>query len=89
LSKKFIFSNLLKLFWFFSNFLKFSRETSNFLEKKIQKICTFYQYSELGCFIITEFWCKPAIIQVGQLSKAFAFNTPSEVDLAFERDWKM
>jgi hypothetical protein len=45
------------------------------------------KYSELGCFIITEFWCKPATL--GPLSKAFAFSTPSEVDLAFERDWKM
>jgi hypothetical protein len=45
------------------------------------------KYSELGCFIITEFWCKP--VNLGPLSKAFAFSTPSEMDLAFERDWKM
>ena len=45
------------------------------------------KYSELGCFIITEFWCKPATL--GPISKAFAFSTPSEVDLASKRDWKM
>ncbi len=45
------------------------------------------KYPELGSFILTEFWCKPATL--GPLSKAFAFSTPSEVDLAFKRDWKM
>ncbi len=35
------------------------------------------KYSELGCFIITEFWCKSATL--GPHSKAFAFSTPSEV----------
>ncbi len=45
------------------------------------------KYSELECCIITKFWCKPATL--GPLSKAFAFSTPSEVALAFERDWKM
>ena len=48
---------------------------------------TSLKYSELGCFVITEFWCKTATL--GPLSKAFAFSTPSEVDLAFERDWEM
>jgi len=45
------------------------------------------KYSELGCFVITEFWCKAATL--GPLTKANAFSTPTEVDLVFEKDWKM
>jgi hypothetical protein len=45
------------------------------------------KYSELGCFVITEFWCKAATL--GPLTKAIAFSTPTEVDLVFEKDWKM
>ena len=47
------------------------------------------KYSELGCYMLVEFWCKPETATLGPLSTAFAFITPSEVDLAFEREWKM
>ena len=40
------------------------------------------RYSELGCYMLVEFWRKTATL--GPLSTAFAFNTPTEVDLAFE-----
>ena len=45
------------------------------------------KYSQLGCYMLAEFWCKTATL--GPLSTAFAFTTPSEVDLAFEQEWKM
>ena len=45
------------------------------------------KYSELGCYMLVEFWCKSSTL--GPLSRAFAFSTPTEVDIAFEKEWKM
>lgn len=45
------------------------------------------KYSQLGCYMLVEFWCKRSTL--GPLSSVIAFNTPTEVDLAFEQDWKM
>ena len=45
------------------------------------------KYSRLGCYMLVEFWCKRSTL--GPLSALFAFSTPTEVDIAFEREWKM
>ena len=45
------------------------------------------KYSRLGCYMLVEFWCKRSTL--GPLSSIIAFNPPTEVDIAFERDWKM
>ena len=45
------------------------------------------KYSRLGCYMLVEFWCKRSTL--GPLSSLFAFSTPTEVDIAFEREWKM
>ena len=45
------------------------------------------KYSQLGCNMLVEFWSKSSTF--GPLSRAFAFTTPTEVDIAFEKDWKM
>ena len=45
------------------------------------------KYSQLGCNMLVEFWCKSSTL--GPLSRAFAFSTPTEVDIAFEKEWKM
>ena len=45
------------------------------------------KYSRLGCYMFVEFWCKRSTL--GPLSSLFAFSTPTEVDIAFEREWKM
>ena len=45
------------------------------------------KYSQLGCNMLVEFWSKSSTF--GPLSRAFAFTTPTEVDIVFEKDWKM
>ena len=45
------------------------------------------KYSQLGCYMLVDFWCKSSTLS--PLSRAFAFTTPTEVDIAFEKDWKM
>ena len=45
------------------------------------------KYSQLGCNMLVEFWCKASTLC--PLSRVFAFTTPTEVDLALEKDWKM
>jgi hypothetical protein len=37
--------------------------------------------------MLVEFWSKS--LTFGPLSRAFAFTTPTEVDIVFEKDWKM
>ena len=45
------------------------------------------KYSKLGCYMLVEFWCKS--LTLSPLSRAFAFSTPTKVDITFKKDWKM